>query len=182
MNTKSKIILLLLQNIGSGCCLASDWTANASSRQPVVHALLYPQIFKGDPRTCAIFIPAWGSSWGYLGFSRYQHNCDSSGAYILRSERADKHVWNAARCMKMVDAFCLHLLPRVWSAKTRIPPIWAPWLMAPLHRVIYEVWDLLSISAISLVHLRSYFTEAHVWKFVILIAIWEILLWMRLKL
>ena len=23
------------------------------------------QIYKGDPRTCAIFIPAWGSNWGF---------------------------------------------------------------------------------------------------------------------
>ena len=27
-----------------------------------------PQMYKGDPRTCAILIPAWGSNWGYLGF------------------------------------------------------------------------------------------------------------------
>ena len=32
------------------------------------------QIYKGDPRTCAIFIPAWGSNWGSLargGYSNY---------------------------------------------------------------------------------------------------------------
>ena len=46
------------------------------------------QIYNGDPRTCAIFIPAWGSNSG---------------------------------CTKIVDAFCLHLFPRVWSLKTWIP-------------------------------------------------------------
>ena len=43
-----------------------------------------PQIYKGDPRTCSIFIQALGSNWGYTGFSRDQNNCDSSGAYGLR--------------------------------------------------------------------------------------------------
>ena len=26
------------------------------------------QIYKGDPRTCTILIPAWGSNWGSSGF------------------------------------------------------------------------------------------------------------------
>ena len=52
---------------------------------------LISQTFKGDPRTCAVCIPAWGSNWGYLGFSHDQNNCDSSGAYVLRSEREGKH-------------------------------------------------------------------------------------------
>ena len=30
--------------------------------------VLRPQIYKGDPRTCAILIPAWSSNWGYSGF------------------------------------------------------------------------------------------------------------------
>ena len=29
-----------------------------------------------------------------------------------------KHAWNAARHAKIVDAFCLRLFPRVWSAET----------------------------------------------------------------
>ena len=36
-----------------------------------VHNLLHlfgSQIYKGDPRTCAIFIPVWGSNWRSLGF------------------------------------------------------------------------------------------------------------------
>ena len=28
------------------------------------------------------FLPAWGSNWGYLGFSHDQSNADSSGAYV----------------------------------------------------------------------------------------------------
>ena len=41
-----------------------------------------PQIYKGDPRTCAIFIPAWGLNWGSLGFPRNQNNRGSSSAYV----------------------------------------------------------------------------------------------------
>ena len=37
------------------------------------------QIYKEDPRTCAIFILAWGSNWGSLGFSC--NNPGSSGVY-----------------------------------------------------------------------------------------------------
>ena len=61
-----------------------------------------PQIYKGDPRTCAIFILAWGSNWGYSGFSRDQNNYDLSGAYVLWSEREDKPAWKAARYSKIV--------------------------------------------------------------------------------
>ena len=32
------------------------------------------QIYKGDPRTCAIFIPAWGSNWPYWGSSGFSRN------------------------------------------------------------------------------------------------------------
>ena len=36
----------------------------------------------GDPRKCAIFVPAWGSNWGSSGFSRNQNNRRSSGAHV----------------------------------------------------------------------------------------------------
>ena len=67
------------------------------------------------------FDPGMGLKLGVLGFSRDQNNRDSSGAYVLRSEREDKHAWNAAWCAKFVGAFCLRLFPRAWSAKTRYP-------------------------------------------------------------
>ena len=41
-----------------------------------------PQIYKGDPRICTIFIPAWGSNWGSSGFSHNQNNHDLSGMYV----------------------------------------------------------------------------------------------------
>ena len=41
-----------------------------------------PQIYKGDPRTCAIFILAWSSNWGSSSFSCNQNNRGSSGAYM----------------------------------------------------------------------------------------------------
>ena len=37
---------------------------------------------KGEPRTCAIFILAWGSNWGSLGVFRNQNNCGSSNVYV----------------------------------------------------------------------------------------------------
>ena len=46
------------------------------------NAKMIPQIYKGDPRTCAIFIPPWGSNWGSLGFSHNLNNSGLSGAYV----------------------------------------------------------------------------------------------------
>ena len=42
--------------------------------------------------------------------------------------------------------FVLRLFLRVWSAKTRRLPVWAPMVDDDLHRVVYEVWDLPCIS------------------------------------
>ena len=39
------------------------------------------QIDNVDPKTCAIFIQAWGSSWGSSGFVRNQIDRGSSGTY-----------------------------------------------------------------------------------------------------
>ena len=54
--------------------------------------------------------------------------------------------WNAAQCAKIVDTFVLLLYLHVWSAKSRIPPIWAPWLTTPLHWVVYKVLHIPCIS------------------------------------
>ena len=53
--------------------------------------VIWSQIYKGDPRTCAIFIPAWGSYWGIRVSPSLDQNkfCDSSGTYVLLSERED---------------------------------------------------------------------------------------------
>ena len=71
-----------------------------------------------------------------------------------------KHVWNATRSAKIVDAFSLRLFPRVWSAKNPefslclFPRVWstknpntpyiigAPWLTTPFHGAVYEFRDL----------------------------------------
>ena len=87
--------------------------------------ILEPQIYKGEPRTCAILIPAWGSNLGYSGFSLNENNRGSSGAHVTciycdLSMKINKR-WNATRHEKIVGA---HVL-RLWSAKTRIPSIWA---------------------------------------------------------
>ena len=60
------------------------WHVHAPARAHCHHCQLgiAPQIYKGDPRTYAIFIPAWGSNLGFSGFSRNQNNRGSSGAYV----------------------------------------------------------------------------------------------------
>ena len=59
-----------------------------------------------------------GSNWVYSGFPHNQNSRELSAAYVLWSEREDKHAWNAIRHANIVDAFCLHLFPHVWSANT----------------------------------------------------------------
>ena len=109
---------------------------HASGRVLISDTGCMPQIETGDPGTCAILIPAWGSNWGYSGFSREQNNRDSSGAYVLRSEREDKHAWNAAWRAKFVGAFCCLCFRVHGRQKTQIPPIGAPWLTTPLHGAV----------------------------------------------
>ena len=87
----------------------------------------------------ASFLWHWAQKWGYSGFSRDQNNHDSSGAYCGLSMNMCEMPHGAWR---LWIAFCLRIFPHVWSAKTWRPPIWAPWLMTPLHGAVYEVWDL----------------------------------------
>ena len=86
--------------------------------------------------------PCMGLQLEVFRFFLWLNNRDLSGAYVLWSEHEDKHAWNGT----IVDAFCMRLFPHVWSVKTRMPPIRAPWLTTPLHGEIYEFWDFLSIS------------------------------------
>ena len=51
--------------------------------------------------------PSMGLKLGVVRISRDQNNHDSSSAYALRSERENKHEWNAVMCTKIMDAFCL---------------------------------------------------------------------------
>ena len=96
------------------------------------------------PEPASSFIPAWGSHWGYSDFFSDQNNRDWSGGYVLLSEREDKHLWNSSRSAKIMDGFCYKcLFLCVWLAKTWIPLT----LTMPLHWVVYEFWDLFSISA-----------------------------------
>ena len=69
-------------------------------------------------------------------FFHDQNNCDSSGVYVLQSEHEDKHVWNAAWRMKIMDAFCFTLISTCVVGKTQIPPIGVLWLKMPLHGVV----------------------------------------------
>ena len=88
----------------------------------------------GDTRTCTILIPAWGLNCGASGFSRNQNNRGLSGAYVTYiywSLSVKRDAKDVAQHAKIVGAFVLHLFVGVWSAKTRKPPIWAPWLTTP---------------------------------------------------
>ena len=79
------------------------------------------QIQTRDPRTLCHLYRGMGLQWGYLGFSCDQNNHDSSSAYVLQSECKDKHLWNAAWCTKIIDAFCLCLFPRVVRKNPNTP-------------------------------------------------------------
>ena len=71
------------------------------------------QQLTGDTRTCAIFIPAWGSNWGSSGFFFNQNNCGLSGAYVT-----------GIYCS--LGTFVLRLFLHVWSAKNPKTPTLSP--------------------------------------------------------
>ena len=79
-----------------------------------------------------------GLKLGYSDFPHYhQNNHGLSGAYVTcicwgLNVKINTR-WNTARHVKILDAFVLRLFLSMWSAKTRIPPIWDPWLTTPLH-------------------------------------------------
>ena len=100
------------------------------------------------------FLPAWGSSWEYTGFSCDQKHCDSSCAYCLHylhllwSEYLWKAVWCArlahACAQKIMGAFSLHIFPCVcvdskypntpnWSSMANNAITWGGGLGSPLY-------------------------------------------------
>ena len=84
-----------------------------------------------------------GFQLGYSSFSCYQNNHDSSGVYVLRSERENKHTWDAAQCVKIVNTFCLRLFPCLWLAKIWIPPIGD--VAISKHPLLFTVWTQLRL-------------------------------------
>ena len=101
---------------------------------------------QGRFRTCAIFIPAWGSKWGYSSFSHHQNNRDLSGVHV------GKHAWNAAGCTKIMDKFA-----RVVGKNPNSPNL-SPMADDTITWALYEVWDLLCIS-VALMHLHVDFSS-----------------------
>ena len=71
---------------------------------------------KGDPRTCAIFIPTWGSNWG-LRSSRNHNNRGSSGAYVTCIYCSLSVKINMRKTPHGVRRSWTHLFLHVWSAK-----------------------------------------------------------------
>ena len=59
------------------------------------------------PEPCTIFIPAWGSNWGY---SHDQINRDSSGAYVLRPEREDKRLIKTRKMLHSARRWWTHFV------------------------------------------------------------------------
>ena len=118
-----------------------------------------------------------GLKLGVFRFSRNQNNCGSLGVYvtcIYRGPSMKINTRNTVHC-----AFVLRVFLRVWSAKTRRPKIWAPWLTTPL-RWMYRrsgiscvyLWythsiRFMELSLLSLIHcavvntyLRTFFAFA----------------------
>ena len=95
------------------------------------------------PVLSPIYIPAWGSNWGSSGFSR-NHEVNRVVHQVLMSPASTMvRVWRWTPVKvplhaQIADTSVLPLFLHVWSAKTRRPPIWAPWLMLPLHRVVIQ--------------------------------------------
>ena len=106
---------------------------NPDVTQRVCGFQLNSQMNKGDPRTCTIFISAWGSNWGSSGFSCNQNNCDSSGAYATYIYSGLSVKINTYKMLNRAWKLWAHLFWHMWSAKTLRPPIWAPRLTRPLH-------------------------------------------------
>ena len=139
-----------------------DWAEN----------VLQSQIYNGDPRTCTIFIPAWGSNWESLNFSRIQNNYDSSSVYATciycdlsmkvstgKTSHGTQRLWTHSLCI----CFCL------WSTKTWRYPIWAPLLTTPLHGVVYKVWELsvttiTSLVSATLIYIDFYKGSLHIFS------------------
>ena len=88
------------------------------------------QMFTRDSRTCTIFILAWGSNWGSSGFSVIKITV----VHHVRMLPAWTVVWAWRKP-------CINTTRRSWthfecvSAKTSLPPYWAPWLTTPIHKI-----------------------------------------------
>ena len=81
-------------------------------------------------RVNVIFFLSMGSK---SGFSCDQNSHDSSGTYvtcIYYGLGVKMNMWKVAWHTQV----CSRLFLSVWSARTRIPLIGAPWLTMPLHR------------------------------------------------
>ena len=108
--------------------------AHASAIQSGIIFLCRLEILEPAPSVSQHKAPI-GDIWA---FSYDQSNRDLSGAYVLWSERKDKHAWNATRHPKIMDSFCLHLFPHV-----RLAWAWIPSIGACSHRYRKEIPELL---------------------------------------
>ena len=78
------------------------------------------QIYKGDPRTCTIFVPAWGSNWGSSGVFpviKIHCNCGLSGVYATCINCSLNVKINMRKMLHSVQGSWAHFFMHVWSAK-----------------------------------------------------------------
>ena len=65
------LVLLLMKTMMKNSDINKNCKVPHQKVQKIIKAM-DPQIYRREPRTCAILIPAWGSNWGSLGFCRLQ--------------------------------------------------------------------------------------------------------------
>ena len=106
----------------------------------------------GDPRTCAILIPVWGSNWGSLGFSHNQNNHGSSAAYVTciycsLSVRINtcKRTHDTQRSWTYLYCVCFACV----GGKNPKTPNLSPMADDTISQGDIEVWDLLCISVVA---------------------------------
>ena len=88
--------------------------------------VMYSLIYKRDPRTCAIFIPAWGSNWGSSGLSRYQNNHGLSDAYATSIYYGLSVKINTRKMLHGMQRLWTRLFLHLWSANPEDPPNLSP--------------------------------------------------------
>ena len=114
----TKLCYISLHNIG-----AIPYYSSRHSCEHIYKARFIPQIYTRDPRTCTIFVLAWGSNLGSSSFSHNQNNRGSSGAYVTCIYCGVGVKINTRKTPHGAQRSWMHLycVWPVWSAKARRP-------------------------------------------------------------
>ena len=71
------------------CLIEND--SNKKAYFQYCKSCVYTTDIQGRSQNLHHFYPGMKAHWGYLGFSGNHNNRNSSGAYVPRSERENKH-------------------------------------------------------------------------------------------